>query len=280
MNDHLHRITKKEKNKMSEKKELFFISRHDPNDGEVALAKTLGYDSIKQIPITFSEDPVSDLQNNGIEDKKIAIVAPSYITNLLLNTGYELIEFVNSPIKREKMVFCCEGAYIYKLSDFTKELNTAIAKVSFDNSFAPNFFTELPARIRGDIKQKYIQCPLSVDQQIESSLYTLPLPEGYVKIKKVSEYFGSHEEQGEGDKEEEFIIAKELKDGAMMFELKHGHNSSNHEEFMQKYNAVTIDDYEDYVRYGISKEKLNEYPIILKLYRQDPRFKSLYKKSK
>jgi len=120
-------------------KKLIFISRHLPNNGQIALAKQLGYDGINRIDITFYGNPVSNLIKAGILEKRISIVAPSYIINILLNRGYELIEFVNSSVKREKMVFCCEGAYIYKLEEFR-------------------------------IKQQYIKCELSIEEQVESSL--------------------------------------------------------------------------------------------------------------
>ena len=120
-------------------KKLVFISRHKPNDGQVVLAKQLGYEGIDQIDLTFSQDPMKDIEEAGITEKRISIVAPSYIANILLNHNYELIEFVNSPIKREKMVFCCEGAYIYKL---------------FNNR----------------IEQEYVKCPISIEEQVESSL--------------------------------------------------------------------------------------------------------------
>lgn len=91
-------------NKQKINKKLKFLSRHAPNDGQIALAKAMGYDGIAQEPIIFRKDPVEDLVAGGITEKEIAIVAPGYISNLLLNAGYTLIEFVNSPIKREKMV--------------------------------------------------------------------------------------------------------------------------------------------------------------------------------
>ena len=129
--------------------ELIFLSRHAPNDGQIALAKAMGYEGIKQIDLTFSKDPVRDLKEKGIAEKTISIVAPSYITNQLLNSGYTLIEFVNSPVKREKMVFCCEGAYKYCL---------------------PSVEIPDPALIQPKIEQEYIKCPLSIEEQVESSL--------------------------------------------------------------------------------------------------------------
>jgi hypothetical protein len=124
---------------MNEKKKLVFVSRHEPNNGQLAIARNLGYAGIKQIPVVFkSDDPVEDLKTAGINSKEIAIVAPNYVATSLLNEGYTLIEFVNSPEKREKMVFVCTGAYKMKLNN--------------------------------KIQQEYISCPLTVDEQYESSI--------------------------------------------------------------------------------------------------------------
>ena len=77
---------------MSEK--LIFISRHPANDGQVALAKKLGYEGIEQIEVQFGDDPIEDLKQAGIKEKELAIVCPTYVSNILLNNGYILIEFV------------------------------------------------------------------------------------------------------------------------------------------------------------------------------------------
>lgn len=131
---------------------LIFISRHDPNNGQIALARKMGYEGIKKADITFATypiDPLRDIKKAGITEETISIVAPSYITNKLLNEGYKLIEFVNSPIKREKMVFCCEGAYVYELP-------------------RPMMIKNIIAG--GKISQYFLQCPLSIEEQVESSL--------------------------------------------------------------------------------------------------------------
>ena len=132
---------------------LRFISRHQPNDGEIALAKRLGFDSIQQREISFTlfdSNPAEDLISKGIGEKTLAIVAPSHITNELLNEGYTLIEFMNSPVKREKMVFCCYGAYIMQLKCVPRDYQ--------GNKW--NAF----------IEQEFIPCPLEVKEQVESSL--------------------------------------------------------------------------------------------------------------
>jgi len=152
------------------KKMLLFISRHEPNNGQVALAKKMGYSGIKKIDLAFSNDPVKDLEKAKITQKTISIVAPSYITNELLNKGYTLIEFINSPVKREKMVFCCEGAHKYKLKDFTYKFNEMCKAISRIYPDASAYFSKFPEKIKGEIEQEYIECPISIDEQVESSL--------------------------------------------------------------------------------------------------------------
>lgn len=153
--------------KMHEKKELVFISRHEPNDGQVALAKKLGYSGIKQIPITFGDDPEANLLSAGIEEKKISIVAPSHVTNILLNKGYTLIEFINSPVKREKMMFCCEGAYEFKLESAEDDISKSFKDMAQEYPYAGANF---PSPLFYGISQKYWECPISIDEQYESSL--------------------------------------------------------------------------------------------------------------
>jgi len=135
---------------MSENKKLVFISRHEANDGQVALAKDIGYSGIEQIEIQFSDNPIQDLENAGIEEKTIAIVCPSHVSNILLNHGYTLIEFVNAPVKREKMVFCCKGAYKYYL------------KANSEDLVRYNCFE--------GIEQEFFECPIPINKQYESSL--------------------------------------------------------------------------------------------------------------
>ena len=141
--------------------ELVFISRHDPNDGQVALAKSLGYSSIKKMDVIFTDDPMEDLLNAGISEKKIAIVAPSYVSNKLLNEGYELIEFVNAPSKRVKNLFCCQGAYIYKLPEITERLDKAI----------PYYRYGACVLSRSHIDMNFISCPIPIEEQEESKLH-------------------------------------------------------------------------------------------------------------
>lgn len=150
---------------MSTKQKLLFLSRHDPNDGQEKLAEEMGYQGIKKVTITFSPDPVKDVKDAGITQKTIAIVAPTYICNKLLNAGYTLIKFINSPVKREKMVFCCVGAYKMHLgtkSDYSSSENMPPEAFDMEGQVIPH--------ITGKIFQTFIKCPLSIDEQYESSL--------------------------------------------------------------------------------------------------------------
>lgn len=128
-----------------EKEDLVFVSRHEPSEGQVAIARELGYSGITQIPVTFTDDPVADLKSAGIEEKEIAIVAPSHTTNTLLNEGYTLIEF--SPVRREGE-FLCGGAYKFTLS----------VKI-YENS--------RPVQADARIEQEFIPCPISLEEQTE-----------------------------------------------------------------------------------------------------------------
>jgi len=149
---------------------LRFISRHEPNNGQQAIARELGYMKLRKTEVVFTDDPVNDLISNGIAEKTMAIVAPSHITNKLLNEGYTLVEFVNSPVKREKMVFCCEGAYVYRLPEITEELMKAVDH-AFQYALVENTPNEFKFKeVFGRIEQEYIPCPISIDDQYESSL--------------------------------------------------------------------------------------------------------------
>jgi hypothetical protein len=149
------------------KKELVFVSRHEPNNGQVSLAQKMGYLGIKQVPVTFTDDPIADLESAGIHEKTIAVVAPSHITNTLLNKGYTLIEFVNSPVKREKTVFCCEGAYQFQLRSAESDITDYF---KYHSQEAPYIGANFPAPLFYGIEQEYIECPIPIDEQYESSL--------------------------------------------------------------------------------------------------------------
>lgn len=140
---------------------LTFISRHDPNDGQQATAQKMGFKGLLKKEVVFSENPIQDLKDARITEKAIAVVAPAHVVVKLLNSGYTIIEFVNSPVKREKMVFCCEGAY--KMSLASKKITQGI----FSQTKRHNYFY---APKRGGIHQEYTSCPISIDEQYESSI--------------------------------------------------------------------------------------------------------------
>ena len=129
------------------KKKLYFISRHEPNNGQIAVTKELGFDEIEQRDIILHEYiPDKELEREGIFEKTIAIVAPINIKLILLNKGYTLIEFLNSSIKRDKNTFYCKGALKYNLK-----------RPAIDN--------------RSYIEREYWDCPIPLEEQIESSLH-------------------------------------------------------------------------------------------------------------
>jgi hypothetical protein len=92
-----------------------FVSRHKPNNGQLAMIynEELGqkYCDVKQVDVVFGKNPVENLKENEVSDRKIGIVAPTYVKAELLNRGYELVEFVNEPSRRQRGVFVCKGAY-------------------------------------------------------------------------------------------------------------------------------------------------------------------------
>lgn len=122
-------------------KNLKFISRHTPNDGEIATAKKIGFAVLEQIEIVFTDDPVADLLKAGVTDKALAIVAPTYICNRLLNKGYTLYSFVNIPAARQRGVFVCKGVYKMHLYQSNSQ-----------------------------IIQKFVECPIPIDLQSETEL--------------------------------------------------------------------------------------------------------------
>jgi len=135
------------------KLKIFFITRHEATPAQIATLQKMGYELEGTVNIVFSElkNPAEILEENNIGSKTIAIVAPSYINMKLLNHGYTLIEFVNAPEKREKMVFVCKGAFQYKLKCVPKD-------------YAGNEFD-------AHIDIQYTECPVDIEKQIEVALY-------------------------------------------------------------------------------------------------------------
>jgi len=97
--------------------QLKFISRHEPTNGQIALAQKLGYEGIEKIDIFFSNDPVADLVNAGIKPATIAGVFPLNTALALLRAGFELVVFTNSRDARDASKFVCTGADILTLQE-------------------------------------------------------------------------------------------------------------------------------------------------------------------
>lgn len=142
---------------VSKLKALPFISRHPPTKAQKALVREMGYEEIKQINITFSNEPLNDLREAGITSTIIAIVAPNYVFSKLLNKMYTLIEFVNESSRRMKGVFVCKGAYIYHLKVYSPFDGEGIE--SYDGN---NYCYK--------IGMEYIKCPIPIEEQEEVSL--------------------------------------------------------------------------------------------------------------
>lgn len=150
---------------------FYFISRHDPNNGQLAMIYDMGYCDYKKVPVVFGEDPVKDLKKAGVTTKKIGIVAPTSVNAKLLNEGYTLVEFVNNPSKREKNKFVCEGAYTLELN-----LDNLASVIDYELEIAAQdqrveVFGEDVIKSIGDIiTVKYKKCPIPIEAQEEMLL--------------------------------------------------------------------------------------------------------------
>lgn len=97
---------------------LLFITRHKPTNGQIAVARELGYEGITTMEVQFGDNPVGQLMGLGIlPGTAIAVVAPLYVSLSLLRAGYTLIEFVNEPSARQKGVFVCKGAWVHTINE-------------------------------------------------------------------------------------------------------------------------------------------------------------------
>ena len=98
-----------------------FISRHTPGPAQNATCKVAFGEELRHDPekgdVTFSRDenPAETLRRAGIDSRRVAIVAPTWVTLALLRQGYTLLEFVNVPSARTRGVFLCEGAFLHTL---------------------------------------------------------------------------------------------------------------------------------------------------------------------
>jgi len=246
-----------------------FVSRHEPTMAQIKTMKSLGISCLEKVEISFGSDPIRDLLDAGITEKELAIVCPLHVFSKLLNAGYTLYEFENEPSKRARGVFVCKGVYKYTLPEYSEQVSNTFKQVfraCNDLILQSNF----PYRLFGAITIDHFDCPVPISEQEETSLNydikkSITIPEGFVLLKKTSEYYGSHSEYGEGDSKEEFIVKALLKEEASSFKLSHGHFSSNHEEFIDKFEAIDYEDFKDYCSGLITEKNIDEYPIIKKL---------------
>lgn len=113
---------------------IFWFSRHPLTPAQLATLQVAGYDQIEQHNLSFQDYPEKQIAE--ITDQKVvALVAPLWVNLRLLRSDYKIIEFVNVPSARKKGVFLCQGAFVHELN-----------------------YTQ------------WVQCPVSVDEQEESSL--------------------------------------------------------------------------------------------------------------
>lgn len=96
--------------------DLLFITRHKPTNGQLATAREIGFSSIVTKSIEFGDNPVEQLKEAGVYPGNIvAVVAPLYVSLILLRAGYILVDFVNETSARQKGVFVCKGAWVHSI---------------------------------------------------------------------------------------------------------------------------------------------------------------------
>lgn len=97
---------------------LWFLSRHAPTETQCDLAKTLGYDDIRQADVAFDGDLLAAVRRLGlVPGDTLALVAPLYVGLTLLRAGYRIVEFVNDVAARQQGDFNCVGAYTHSLTE-------------------------------------------------------------------------------------------------------------------------------------------------------------------
>lgn len=129
-----------------------FISRHQPNMGELDMIYDMGYCDVEQKSITFGDDPRQDLLEHGVDEKEIGIVAPIRIGAKLLNDGYTLHEFENG--RRDDGVFACKGK----------------TKMQMPHAKYPVFEGMISIEVDPEISVEYDECDIPMDEQDESPL--------------------------------------------------------------------------------------------------------------
>jgi hypothetical protein len=97
---------------------LTFITKHKPTNGQVATARQMGFAGINVKTIEFGGNPVEQLVAVGIyPGSTIAVVAPLFVSLMLLRAGYTIVDFVNEPSARQRGVFVCRGAWVHTLQE-------------------------------------------------------------------------------------------------------------------------------------------------------------------
>jgi len=95
-----------------------FVTRHSVKPAQQETAKLEGFSLVqdsREVIFVEETDPAQKLQESGIADKTLAIVAPTWVTLELLRQGYTLLEFVNYKSARARNVFLCKGMYVHTL---------------------------------------------------------------------------------------------------------------------------------------------------------------------
>jgi len=114
---------------------LKFISRHEPTNGQVAVAIKLGYTGLEKIDLFFSQDPIKDLEKAGIVPCTLAGVFPLVTALTLLRAGFELVVFTNSRDARDASKFVCTGADILTLNE-SRNISLTADEISTANDTA------------------------------------------------------------------------------------------------------------------------------------------------
>ena len=113
-----------------------WFSRHNLTNGQIATLKSYYGENItvEKHDLIFTDQIITQIQEIT-DNKVISVVAPLHYGLILLRAGYTLIDFINIPSARQNGVFICKGMNIHTLNETIS-----------------------------------ISCPLSIEEQEESSL--------------------------------------------------------------------------------------------------------------
>jgi hypothetical protein len=105
-------------------KEIIYITDSSNLPGQVKLVQALGFGKIRKISLPSPNDPISQLEKQGIsptQNPLIAIGTKPEIIEELLYRGFEVLNFsiLPYPSRKEKMkIFLfCNGAYRFRRID-------------------------------------------------------------------------------------------------------------------------------------------------------------------